>query len=202
MKYHHGNLRQALLDAAGELIEEEGYHNLSLRGTARKAGVSQTAPYRHFSEKDQLLAAVAAEGFDQLSERMREAATQHDGARDQLKAIGQSYLEFALGNPHLFRLMFGPLMARGEEYPEMKERCDGGYQILLSVLGHGQRQGVFRQAPVELLGVAAWAQVHGVAHLAIDGVLEKKVPEGVDFDGLVDSVCDLLVEGLTNGVKH
>lgn len=197
LSYHHGNLRQALIDSADELIREKGPDGLSLRGVARQAGVSQTAPYRHFAEKDELLAAVAEIGFARMHEGMAKLAADHQDHGDRLKALGLGYITFAVENPNLFRLMFGTLMARSEEYPDLKSACDEGYGVLLSTIEEGQEAGVFCEGEVELLAVAAWSQVHGLAHLAIDGVLEKKQPEGFSLSELAYAVGERLLIGLS-----
>ena len=102
--YHHGALRPALIAAARDMLANDGAGAVSLREAARRAGVSATATYRHFQDKEHLLAAVAAEGFVEFAERLEAG-----GARD-FKGMGIAYLEFAIRRPGLFRLMFGPLL--------------------------------------------------------------------------------------------
>ncbi|HET8576665.1 MAG TPA: helix-turn-helix domain-containing protein, partial [Methylomirabilota bacterium] len=95
-RYHHGDLPRALVAAAVSLVEREGVDALTLRGAARKAGVSQAAPYRHFADKQALLAAVAEEGFKALSEAMRRASAPHEGdPLGRFRALGEAYVEFA-----------------------------------------------------------------------------------------------------------
>ncbi|MBW2257316.1 MAG: TetR/AcrR family transcriptional regulator, partial [Deltaproteobacteria bacterium] len=107
--YHHGDLRRALVDAALLLIERSGASGVTLRGAARLAGVSQTAPYRHFSDKRALLAAVAEQGFQSLSTQLREASASHEGdPMGRLRALGVAYVHFAQAQPSHFRVMFGP----------------------------------------------------------------------------------------------
>ncbi len=195
VSYHHGNLREALLNSADQLLREKGPEGISLRAVARQAGVSQTAPYRHFSDKDELLAGVAEIGFTRMHENMWKLGNQFEDFGDRLKALGLGYITFALGNPNLFRLMFGTLRARSEEVPDLKTACDEGYEVLLGTIREGQSAGVFREGDVELLAVAAWSQVHGMAHLAIDGVLEKKRP-GESLEELAESVGELVLSGL------
>src|SRR4051812_36803257 len=99
--YHHGNLRPALLRAASKTLEKEGAGALSLRDLARRAGVSHNAPYRHFRDRDSLLAAIATEGFRQLGDALRGRAG---------KEMGAAYVRFALEHPQQFRLMFGGVL--------------------------------------------------------------------------------------------
>ncbi|HEY7775195.1 MAG TPA: TetR/AcrR family transcriptional regulator [Kineobactrum sp.] len=111
--YHHGNLRAALLDSAVSQLEELGTESLSLRALARGIGVSQTAPYRHFSDKSELLAAMATQGYRRLLARLEHAATTtEDCPRAQLAALAHAYVAYAGEYPHMFKLMFGPRYSR------------------------------------------------------------------------------------------
>jgi AcrR family transcriptional regulator len=149
--YHHGDLRSALLRAAGELLEKHGVEALSLREAARRAGVSHSAPYRHFADRSSLLAALAAQGFEDLREDIGKRAE-----RDR----GQGYVEFALGRPQCFRLMFGGAV-RFDDYPELRAQADASYADLQRFAGFGE------DAP--LAAAAAWALVHGLVHLMLEG---------------------------------
>src|SRR5258706_5651107 len=100
--YHHGDLQVALMLTAGQMLEKEGLEALKLREVARRAGVSHSAPYRHFAQREALLAALAAEGFERLGAAQRKAAE-----AGGLRAMGEAYVAFALENPQRFRLMFG-----------------------------------------------------------------------------------------------
>ena len=104
--YHHGNLKQALLDASLNLIREVGPGAFTLREVARRAGVSHNAPYRHFRDKEELLAALAAEGFDRLTDAMTKAAEPATSALDRFRSSGRGYVEFALRYPQHFAVMF------------------------------------------------------------------------------------------------
>ena len=149
--YHHGDLRSALLQAAGELLEKQGLGALSLREAARRAGVSHNAPYRHFPDREALLAALAAEGFALLSEGFKGAGREG----------GLAYVRFALKHPQRFRLMFGGLVPIAR-YPELREqgtRAHRGLEDAFRELGE--------DAP--LAAAAAWSLVHGLANLILDG---------------------------------
>lgn len=147
--YHHGDLRAALLDAAGRLLESEGPAALSLREAARRTGVSHNAPYRHFRDRDALLAALAAEGFDLLRAELEKRP---EGDK------GLGYVEFALTHPQRFRLMCGGLQDRQELRAAAREI-------------HARLEQVFESlgsdAPVA--AAAAWSLVHGLANLILDG---------------------------------
>ena len=162
--YHHGNLRSALLSVASEILAEQGVTNLSLRGVARRAGVSQTAPYRHFRDKAALLAALAARGFGELAASMQQLA----GASEppgRLLATGQAYVAFALEKSALFRLMFGAEISDKGSYPELRKAANEAFAVLTREVA-GQRRS---EKQVYDRAVAAWSLVHGLATLLIDG---------------------------------
>ena len=149
--YHHGDLRAALLRASAKVLEKQGIAGLSLRDVARRAGVSHNAPYRHFPDRDALLAALAAEGFSLLAEEMRSQSG---------RAMGEAYVRFALEHPQRFRLMFGGALDFSK-YPELRSAADGAYQSLVQA---------FKDLPrPELAAAGAWSLVHGLSHLLLDG---------------------------------
>jgi AcrR family transcriptional regulator len=165
--YHHGALRPALIAAARTLLDEGGAKAVGLRETARRVGVSPTATYRHFRDKDSLLAAVAAEGFRAFGKAL------DDVARNcrPLSAMGRAYVEFALANPGLFRLMFGAQIRDRDKFPELTEAADAAFARLKAVA-------VTARAPpdsdVDAAAVAAWSLVHGLSHLLLDGMLPRE----------------------------
>ncbi len=165
------------------LVEESGVGAVSLRETARRVGVSAPATYRHFADKESLLAAVAAEGFRELGAELAAASRRE---RDSLSAMGMAYVRFALSRRGVFRLMFGPELAKRAGYPELQSAADQAFQWLK---GGVQDRG--RAAPdaaqdsdlaaqeSDLAAIAAWALVHGLAHLFIDGVLPETDAEAI-----------------------
>ena len=159
--YRHGNLPVALLAAAREILDENGMHAVGLRETARRVGVSATAAYRHFTNKEDLLASVAAQGFHELAEAMQGATR---GA-DPLIRGGLAYIEFANQNRGLFRLMFGPVLAERTKYPTLQAATAGVEALLLRGVAD------LDQRPLNdnLAAMAAWGLVHGLSHLIVDG---------------------------------
>jgi AcrR family transcriptional regulator len=155
--YHHGNLPAALLRGAGKILEKEGVEALALRTLARRIGVSHAAPYRHFRDRDSLLAALAAEGFAMLGRAQREAA-----AAGGLRAMGEAYVRFALMHPQRFRLMFGGQLkiARHAALREVALKTFEGLSGALAARV-GDAPGA-RDA-----SIAAWALVHGLAQLLL-----------------------------------
>ncbi len=164
--YHHGNLGPALIAVARELLDADGPGAVSLREAARRVGVSATATYRHFSDKDHLLAAVAAEGYRDFADMLRAV----DLADDGFARMGTAYIEFALAHPGLFRLMFGPLLRERERFPELGAAADTAFDVLLE----GAQKFVGGQSEdVESIAYAAWSFAHGLARLVLDDVIPR-----------------------------
>jgi AcrR family transcriptional regulator len=168
--YHHGDLRRTLVRRALAVLERDGAEALSLRALARAAAVSHAAPYNHFADKEALLAAVAAEGFRRFATAMTDAAA--TAPAEPLAAIGAAYVAFAYAHPALFRLMFGPALARADSGSELAEAAQAAYAVLVQTLrGDPTRAGALADD-----GLAAWALVHGLATLLIDGALPGGEP--------------------------
>jgi AcrR family transcriptional regulator len=168
--YHHGNLRQALLDAAVEVIRETGPLAFTLREAARRAGVSHNAPYRHFRDREELLAEVAAQGFQRLTESMVKAASAGTGALERLRRCGRGYLSFALRYPEHFSVMFdrpgGAL-----EHPAARAAGQEAYETLRRFITDCMAESALPSGDIERFALVAWTSVHGVAKLAISGHL-------------------------------
>lgn len=172
--YHHGDLRRALIDGALRILERQGVSALTLRAAARGAGVSQAAPYRHFADKEDLLAAVAAEGFRALSAAMLAAA---DRAGTEILArflaIGMTYVRFAVAQPARFRLMFGRQVAHREAHLPLRQAAEETFRLLIAGIEEGQKAGLIRDGDPSELCMVAWAAVHGLSALLVDGQLPR-----------------------------
>ena len=167
--YHHGNLRAELLDTAVEQLRASGTEALSLRALARTVGVSQTAPYRHFTDKDELLAALATRGYQALLGALQDAGkTAPDSPQEQLFAFARSYVDYAAANPELFKLMFGPTLQPAEKYPELRDASRETLALVQTILHKGIQLGVFKDQDIAYLANAAWAGIHGLATLRVD----------------------------------
>ena len=167
--YHHGNLRAELLDTAVEQLRASGTEALSLRALARTVGVSQTAPYRHFTDKDELLAALATRGYQALLGALQDAGkTAPDSPQEQLFAFARSYVDYAAANPELFKLMFGPTLQPAEKYPELREASRETLALVHKILHKGIQLGIFKDQDITYLANAAWAGIHGLATLRVD----------------------------------
>src|ERR1700691_6152498 len=134
--YHHGDLRRALIESALALVTEEQDWTFSLREVARRAGVSHNAPYNHFGDKQDLLIAVASAGFEKLRERMAASVAGISAADKAMLACGRAYLESALENPALYRLMFGPALAKpkGGRPQAAREAGNNARAVLVDII--------------------------------------------------------------------
>lgn len=167
--YHHGDLRRALIEAARAILENEGLAKLSLREAARRAGVSQAAPYHHFKDKTALLAAVAARGFREFDDALRAHMDAVADPSAKLTESGVAYVAFAADNPALFRLMFGPQIEDAAAHQELAEAAAAAYCTLEDATAEALRaQGAnLAQTPAQAL--CAWSSVHGLATLLLEG---------------------------------
>lgn len=169
--YHHGNLKPALIAAGLKEIAQHGIEGFSLRGVARRAGVSAPAVYRHFADKDALIAALAMEAWERLMDMMVEArAKAPPAALEQFRAGGVSLVRFAVANPEHFRVICLP--GAFERAPaEFRAKFESGEEANLAALAQAQANGEIADLPLEDLMLAANALVMGLAHQIIEGRL-------------------------------
>ena len=189
--YHHGNLRQALIDAALELIEEQGVSALTLREVARRVGVTHAAPQRHFADRAALVAAVAEQGFRGLGAHVAAVRASARTPAQRLRAIGVAYVEYALAHPAHLRVMFSPEVADKSRHPELAAAAQAVHAGLVDQIGDAQRHGSIAPGDPDELSFAAWSMVHGCAVLLIDGQAM-----GRSKTALIDAVVDRLYLGL------
>jgi AcrR family transcriptional regulator len=201
-RYHHGDLRRALIDASLALISEEGFGALTLREVARRAGVTHAAPYRHFADKEALLAEVAAEGFRAMATRMRERMALAGGPVERLNACGVAYVLFAVEHPAHFRVMFGPHFAKPLEHEALGTEGGNAFGLLMQSLIEGQQAGALREGEPLPLALGAWSLVHGLASLLVEGVLERAEKGAVNAEALALFQTRLLFEGLRRNPQN
>lgn len=166
--YHHGDLRQTIIEAACEHLRTSGADTLSLRALARKVGVSQTAPYRHFDSKNSLFAAVASYGFSLLEIDLREAREQHaNNVEEALIEIGLAYVRWALANPEKYQLFFDSSLVEFSQNKNLIEAGNGCFGFIVSVIEQGISEGKFLNKSTDLLAGSMWANIHGITSLLI-----------------------------------
>ncbi len=158
--YHHGDLRNALLDAARKILDEESLAHLSLRAVARRAGVSHAAPYRHFPNHEALLVEIAIEGFVELKSELSAASVATGAESDRIAKIGAAYMRFVARRPEVASLMFGAQLPNRDAFPALGAAADAiGTEIGAAL--HDSA-----------LGLAVWAAVHGLAMLILRNVID------------------------------
>ena len=207
--YHHGHLRRALLDAALQVLTEEGLAGLTLRAVARRAGVSEAAPYHHFASKAALVEALVVETLQQLGQALQEAVQATAGTPlDRLVATGVAYVRFALEHRTRFQILYRPELRQLSRpvahtdgiAPSPIERAGiAAYRVLLDAIVACQQAGLVVSGDPLLLALTAWATVHGLAQLLLDGVVGAEIiPQDIPPDAphLARIVTQTLAQGL------
>lgn len=206
--YHHGDLHNACVRGALALLEEGGLEAVTLRAVAERAGVSRSAPYRHFPTKRALLAAVAAAGFRDMDAAIiaaRDAV--EEASRERLMAGCIAYARFGAGHPHLYRLMFAGDFCEGllfdnqpeaeeSEFPDLIEAGNEAYDSLVDGLAEAQEQGVLRPREPRAQALAVWSAIHGVMSLYLDNRTSYGHHEMAALEGVLRDVLATLFEGL------
>ncbi|MFK7977928.1 MAG: TetR/AcrR family transcriptional regulator [Halioglobus sp.] len=198
--YHHGNLRDALIVAAAELIEESGSADFSVSDTARRAGVSNAAPYRHFADKEALLQAVSELGFFAMDEGMREIANGYEyGSQACIVELGKGYIRFVTSRPAFFNLMWGEegsatMERMADSHRELRQ--SGFWLLVNQIEAWCEKQHVRNTEPLDI-ALKLWAMAIGISHLVINNHLERYVAE-VDPYQILATSSDAFLRGLLN----
>jgi AcrR family transcriptional regulator len=195
--YHHGDLRNALLQAAEQLLVEQGVAGLSLRAVAKQAGVSHAAPYRHFRDKAALLRALAQSGFERLAAVMQ-TATDTVAYNPELKLVeaGVAYVRLAVDQPEISQLMFGgSVEPQNDEAYQQAARA--AFEALVEIIREGVSTGVFRDRDLQELALVAWTAMHGMAMLMTAHLLDAGSMGQADLDEQVRSVARNVIYGIS-----
>ena len=176
-QYHHGDLKNALIEAGIELLAQEGLYALSLRKVALKAGVSHAAPYAHFPDKQALIAAISTEGFRRLYANLEAAAHQAGDPLSQLNEGAWAYTEFALNNPDTFKIMFSSVLEKEKDYPALVEMTRRTFDLVVEIVKANQAAGSLRPGPPDLLAVGIWSAVYGLSTLLVEGQVSHTVTD-------------------------
>ncbi len=195
--YHHGNLWQTLVQAGIAILHEEGVHALTLRAVARRAGVSHAASYRHFADKEALLAAIAEDGFNLLVSGLVEVlATDYGDVDTMIHEAGRRYVHFVLDNPDHVRVMFSGLLVDYEKYPDLCATADKSFELLVAILQRLQEAGRIAPGDPHLQGMAAWSMVHGLSILLMEQSYPPEFMEKMDVDQLTDYCVSVIFRGM------
>jgi AcrR family transcriptional regulator len=195
--YHHGDLKAALVQAAVEILQKEGLEGLTLRAVARRAGVSPAAPYRHFADRRALVAALAERGFNRLEQAMLSAMQSGEG-RAGLKQVAFAYIRFALDNPTEYRVMFGPEVANSDDLPALRTAARSSLGFVAHGIAALQQGGLVGEGDPNLIAVATWATLHGLAILTLDGQTTGLAP---NVDALVEEATRIMMFGMAGRAK-
>jgi len=171
--YHHGDLRRALLDEALRTIRTHGVQHLTLRTVGETLGVSRSALYRHFADKQALLAAVGKEGFRMLRQAVADAWERNGRGRLAFEAMARAYVQFAAAYPSHYRVMFGGFIESAAKDVQFVAEAKAAFQVLVDALIEQQNAGDIRRDDPVLMARFVWALVHGTAMLVIDGQLPE-----------------------------
>lgn len=195
--YHVGNLDQLLVEEGTRLLRKEGLHELSLRKVARSAGVSHTAAYRHYDDKNALLAAIALNGFRRLH-GYQDAAIRESGSdlNQRFLNLGWVYVQFALENPEYARIMYGGAGLDFADYRELATASRRSYRELLMSVRLCQRNNLIASGRAKQKTLAAWSIVHGLSMLLLDGQFPAPTDDAAAMEKLVKDVIVNLYFGL------
>ncbi len=191
--YHHKNLRATLLDGAAAMISEEGVESVTMRALGQRLGVSRGAPYRHFSNKADLLRSVAATGFADLGKRLQGILSDSElSTEKQLQQLGEVYVNFALEHPAHYRLMYGSEALSRHNHPNLKSSGDALFALLKDAIGTFQRETGATKKDTKVLTYVAWSAVHGLASLLI----EEQIMVEIDVEDLIYQTMCTVIDGI------
>jgi AcrR family transcriptional regulator len=168
-RYHHGDLKNALIQAGVQVLAQGGVQNFSLRKVAQAAGVSHSAPYAHFADKQALIAAISTAGFEKLLFSLTQAAeTNLDDPARQMLAVIDAYLNFAQSDPDHFRITFSTSVDVESDYPAFAESSKKNYELFVQLVASWQQAGFVGPGEPEIIAVSLWGLLHGIILLAMD----------------------------------
>ncbi|NRA67387.1 MAG: TetR/AcrR family transcriptional regulator [Pseudobacteriovorax sp.] len=197
--YHHGNLRHACIREGIKILKTSTPENLSLRDIARRLKVSPGAPYRHFSNKESLLAAIAAWGFQEFAKYIASGLEEAGG--DQLlffRDMGQSFLNFARDHSVIFRLMFSGIIPDRSKYPELESAGDQAFTVLTDCIEHLKERGIFKDVETRRIAIHTLSFVYGYCSLLLNHRLKDIDISSDDSHILIDQMTEDLLSGILN----
>jgi AcrR family transcriptional regulator len=176
--YHHGDLKNALIEAGIDILASEGVNGLTLRKAARQAGVSHAAPYAHFADKQALIAAISTEGYRRFFEQITAVVTRYEN--DPLRQVIEgawAYMKFALDDPAHFRITFSGVVEKEKDHPALVDATAQSFAQVVHIVERCQQTGILNPEPPDLLAVSIWSAVHGLVSLLISGQISHTLLE-------------------------
>jgi AcrR family transcriptional regulator len=201
-QYHHGDLKNALIRAGAEILATEGTAGLTLRKAAQRAGVSHSAPYAHFADKQALVAAISTEGLRALFARIDAANAPHrDDPLRRLAGAAWETIRFALEQPDQYRVTFSKVLEQESDYPDFVATAHEGFEALVGLVRECQEAGVVAPGPADVAVVGLWSLVHGLATLLVNNqvpsrLLSRTSPRALLFHALASYLRSPALEAL------
>jgi AcrR family transcriptional regulator len=193
--YHHGDLKNALIQAGIEILSEEGVKGLSLRRVAKRAGVSHTAPYAHFADKQALVAAISTEGYKKLYQQLIQV--DQECGSDPLKKLVEvawTYVQFAINDPAHFKITFSGVIEKEKDYPAFVEISQQSFAFIGDLTTECQEAGILKTGPSDLIAVHLWGAIHGLATLLIEDQLSSVVLDAYPLREMLISTLNVLTK--------
>jgi AcrR family transcriptional regulator len=193
--------REKILETALLLLEKKGAHELSLREIARKAKLSTMAPYKHFKDKNDLIAVLGQQGFKDLSEDFKNVGRKYLDPVQRFRMMSGAYADFVFNRPALAKLMFGGFIETKDlgKYPDLKCAGDDCYDHLIQMIEYGQHHGFLKAGPVDAMAAIIWSTIHGFSMLWIEKNFEEN--PGDQTEELKGQLLDMMSHILVNGLK-
>lgn len=176
--YHHGDLKNALIEAGADILAKDGVSGLSLRKVAQKAGVSHTAPYAHFADKQALIAAISTDGYRRLYEALAATTQQYaDDPARQLIEGAWAYVQFALNDTDHFKITLSGAIEKEKDYPAFVEISQQSFALVVQIVEACQQAKVLKRGPTDLIAVGVWSLIHGFVSLILEDQVSHTVLE-------------------------
>jgi AcrR family transcriptional regulator len=184
--YHHGDLKNALIEAGIEILASEGVHALTLRKVAQKAGVSHAAPYAHFADKQALIAAISTAGYQKVQSCMEHVwqENQEDPLRLLVRTAWE-YVQFAVSEPAHFKITFSGVVEKEQDYPALVEATQKSMMLFTQIVTKCQDAGILRPGPAELTAVSLWGAIHGLVMLRLEAQIPHTVLENHNWSEML-----------------
>ncbi len=190
-QYHHGDLKNALIRAGAEILYEEGTAALTLRKVAARAGVSHSAPYAHFDDKQALIAAISTDGFQKLFDLLSNTMAMHrDNPTTLLREVAWAYLQFAQEDPARFKVMFSGILKEEHQYPELVATSHKTFSLVVELVSLGQQTGLLHEGPQDAIAVSVWSLVHGFTELLVEGQISHSILQKSSLKDLLSQVLN------------
>lgn len=180
--YHHGDLKNALIEAGIEILASEGVHALTLRKVAQRAGVSHAAPYAHFADKQALIAAISTAGYQKIQRCVERVWQENqDNPLRLLVYMAWEYIQFAVNEPAHFKITFSGVVEKEQDYPALVEATQKSMALFTKIVAKCQDAGILHPGPAEWMAVSLWGSIHGLVMLRLEAQIPHTVLENRDW---------------------